>query len=105
MVVFGVMCLVIIILSAVLIFRKPEEVIITGKEQILKDSIALLQTNLDSSVSRETRLQKSYDSLMTLDPIIINRTRDKVQFILTDATPDELDSVIRTAWKTKSRYR
>lgn len=104
LIMFIAMILIIIGLSAVLIFRKPE-VVITGREQILQDSLTLLQQNLDSSHVRQERLQRGYDSLVAIEPKIITKTRDKVQFIFTDATPDDLDSIIRTNWKTKSRYR
>jgi hypothetical protein len=100
------MAAIIIVLLAIIIFRKPETIILpSDREKTLQDSLILLQRNLDSSHVRQDKLQQSYDSLLRLDPLIITKTRDKVHFILTDASPNELDSVIRTNWKTKSRYR
>ena len=96
---------IIIILLAIIFFRKPQVIEVIGKEQVLRDSISLLQRNLDSSHVRQDKLQKSFDSLLAIDPIIISKTRDKIKFIYSTATPDELDSIIRTNWKTKSRYR
>jgi cell envelope opacity-associated protein A len=97
--------LIIIVLSAILIFRKPQIIEISNQEQIYKDSVLLLQKNIELSHIRQDSLQKAYDSLLTIEPQVINRTREKVHYILTDATPTELDSIIRTSWKTKSRYR
>lgn len=100
------MGIVIIILIAHLIFREPKTIILpSDREKTLQDSLILLQQNLDSTHIRQTELQKSYDSLLRLEPQIITKTRDKVHFILTDADPNELDSIIRANWKTKSRYR
>lgn len=96
---------IIIILLAIIFFRKPQVIEVTGKEQVLRDSLILLQRNIDSSHVRQEKLQKSFDSLLAIDPIIISKTRDKIKFIYSTATPDELDSIIRTNWKTKSRYR
>jgi len=96
---------IIIILLAIIFFRKPQVIEVIGKEQVLRDSLILLQRNIDSSHVRQEKLQKSFDSLLAIDPIVISKTRDKIKFIYSTATPDELDSIIRTNWKTKSRYR
>jgi hypothetical protein len=74
-------------------------------EKILKDSLLILQKRIDSSRLVQDKLQKSYDSLKSIETPVIYRTRDKIKFILSDASPDELDSLIRTNWKYKSRYR
>lgn len=89
---------------AVIIFRRPT-VTTLGDDKVYKDSITVLQAKIDSSRVRQQKLEKSYDSLVSLDQPVIYRTRDKIQYILTNATPDELDSVIRSTWKTESRYR
>jgi hypothetical protein len=102
---YSVMILIIIILLAVIYFRKPDVTIQSDRERVLQDSIAVLQTKIDSSHARQDRLQRSFDSLVAIDPIVISKTRDKIKFIFSTATPDELDSIIRTTWKTKSRYR
>jgi len=102
---YSVLFLIIIVLSAILIFRKPEIIEVSNQEQIYKDSVLLLQKNIELSHIRQDSIQKAYDSLLNIDPQVINRTREKIHYILTDATPTELDNIIRTNWKTKSRYR
>lgn len=97
--------LIIIILIAVIIFRKPQVIVTSGKEKILKDSITLLHKKIDVIHLRQVRLQGQYDSLSALEPAINYRTHEKVTFILTDATPDQLDSTIKAHIKIKSRYR
>lgn len=89
----------------IIIFRKPEQIVVSGQDQILKDSISILQRDIDSSIMRQNKIQKAYDSILNIEPIIINKTHDKVHFIFSNATPDDLDSIIRANWKTKSRYR
>lgn len=102
---YSILILVIVILLAVIYFRKPDDVIQSDREKILKDSVALLQTRIDSSHVRQAKIQKAYDSLLSIEPTVISKTRDKIKFIYTVATPDDLDSIIRSNWKTKSRYR
>lgn len=102
---FGCLLLIIIILSAVIIFRKPTITVLTGREKQVLDSLTLLQSQVDSSKVREIKLQRDYDSLSALEPTIYTRTNDKTKFIFTDANPDQLDEIIRANWKTKSRYR
>ena len=100
-----VMIGIILILAAIIIFRKPTMTVITGREKQIVDSLALLQSQLDSSEIRVTNLQRGYDSLNSLEPGVIYRTHDKVKFIFSDATPDDLESIIRANWKTESRYK
>lgn len=102
---YSVLLVIIVILTCLLIFRKPVEIITTQKEQIYKDSITLLQDLNKQSIERQEKLQTAYDSLSAIEPKVINITRDKIKYIYTDATIDELDTLIRTNWKTKSRYR
>lgn len=100
------MGITIVILIAILVFREPKLIVLpSDREKTLQDSLIILQQNLDSTHARQVQLQHNYDSLLKLEPQIITKTRDKVHFILTDANPDELDSIIRANWKTKSRYR
>lgn len=99
------MLLIIIGLTVALFYKKPETIVKTNDEQRLRDSIALLQKQIDSSRVRQSRLQISYDSLLTVEPKVIYITREKIKFIFSDATPHQLDSIIRTKWKTRSRYR
>jgi hypothetical protein len=96
---------IIIILLAIIYFRKPQVIVESDREKVLEDSIAVLNTRIDSSHVRQAKIQKAYDSLLSIDPIVISKTRDKIKFIYSTNSPDELDSIIRTNWKTKSRYR
>ena len=78
--------------------------ITSGKEQLLEDSIALLTKTINKSEIHQHILEEQYDSLLNLDPKIIIRTNEKIKFIYSTATPSELDSIIRTNWKTNLRY-
>lgn len=100
-----VMIGIILILAAIIIFRKPTMTVITGREKQIVDSLSLLRAQLDSSEVHVSNLQRSYDSLSSLEPGIIYRTHDKIKFIFSDATPDDLESIIRANWKTESRYK
>ena len=100
---YGTLLIIILIMLAIIIFRKPQVSADPGHEKILKDSITLLESQIDISHTRQTRLQGQYDSLSALEQPIIYRTNEKIKFILTDATPDELDSTIKSL--IKSRYR
>jgi hypothetical protein len=99
------MLLIIIGLIAYIIYKKPETIIKSDTEQRLRDSISLLQKQIDSSRVRQSRLQVSYDSLLNVEPRVIYVTREKIKFIFGAASPSQLDSIIRTKWKTRSRYR
>jgi|Laugresu1bdmlbsd_1035121.scaffolds.fasta_scaffold43669_1 hypothetical protein len=77
----------------------------TGREKALRDSIAYLQKRIDSSHIRQEQLELAYDSVCRLEPQIKHKTREKIKFILTAATPDELDSIIRAAIKREIRYK
>lgn len=98
--------LVVLALLALFVFYKSGKkfVLFPDNEQTYRDSISALKAQIDSSKVRQEKLQKAYDSLSSVDPLIIYHTREKIKFILTDAGPNELDSIIRSAWKTKSRY-
>lgn len=102
--IFSALILIIIGLTVALFLKKTETIIKSDNEQRLRDSIALLQKQIDSSHVRQSRLQVSYDSLLTVEPKVIYITREKIKFIFSDATPHQLDSIIRTKWKTRSRY-
>lgn len=100
-------CLVglVLILFAIIIFRKPTVIVTSDREQVLQDSVKLLRSQRDSSLGRQAKIQNSFDSLMNLDPQIKYRTHEKIKFIFNTASPRDLDSIIRTNWKTSSRYR
>jgi hypothetical protein len=66
-----------------------------NREKTLRDSIAYLQKRIDSSHIRQQELELAYDSVCRLEPQIKYKTREKIKFILTTATPTELDSIIR----------
>ena len=102
-----IICLLFVIcaLLAVIIFRKPQVTDYNEQEKILKDSLVVLQNQINSSHVRQNKLEKAYDSLSSLEPTIIYKTRDKIKFIYSDATPNELDSIIRASWKAKPGFR
>lgn len=102
---YSILILIIVILLAVIYFHKPDNIIQSDRERVLKDSVTLLQTRIDSSHVRQAKIQKAYDSLLSIEPTVISKTRDKIKFIYLTSDPDVLDSVIRSTWKTKSRYR
>lgn len=95
---------IIIILLAIIYFRKPQVIVELGPKKVLEDSIAVLNARIDSSHVRQAKIQKAYDSLLSIDPVVISKTRDKIKFIYSTSSPDELDSIIRRTWKTKSKY-
>ena len=97
--------IVIIVLIAIIIFKKPDIVTLENNDKLYKDSIALLQKQISNSESKIKVYQTKYDSVCNLEPKIVYRTHEKINFIITTATPDELDSIIRATWKTKSRYQ
>lgn len=102
--IFVLICSVIGLLLFI-IFDKPSDKEPSKDEKILRDSLLILQRRIDSSRVVQNKLEKAYDSLKNIEAPIIYRTHDKIKFILSDASPDELDSIIRTNWKHKSRYR
>lgn len=77
---------------------------INSKEIRLQDSIIRLNREITMSHLKQVLLEKQYDSLLTLDPHVITRTNEKIKFIYSTATPDQLDSIIRTTWKTNLRH-
>lgn len=101
---FLISLMIILILSAIIIFRKPT-IIENSNDTAWKDSVTLLHKEIEKSHLRQIELQKAYDSLSSIEPHIITRTNDKIKFIYSTATPNDLDSIIRSNWKTNSRYR
>lgn len=104
MLAFSTALIIIMILGAIIIFRKPETIQLPPNEA-WKDSVTMLHKEIKLGHIRQNKLKKSYDSLSSLEPRIITRTHDKIKFIYSTATPDDLDSIIRSNWKTASRYR
>lgn len=94
----AVLVLVIIAQTAVIIFRKDIFVDTNDREEVLRDSIKVLQTRFDESLVRESKLESIIDSLNSLDAEVIIRNRDKIKFIYSTATPKQLDSIIRSNW-------
>lgn len=91
----------ILVLAGILILREPKQVIINDNEKILKDSIVLMQRQIDSSHVYQIKLQSSYDSLLNVEPQIRYKTNEKIKFIYSTASPAQLDSIIRANWKTQ----
>ena len=102
--VFIFLILIILILSGVIIFREKQPVIDVDHEKALRDSISMLSAQIDSSHVKQARLKAQIDSLSSLETTVITKTHEKIKFIYSTATPAALDSIIRSAWKTKSRY-
>jgi len=95
-----VLILLIVILAFVIIFRKPA--VIDGEnpqEQIWRDSLSLLQSQRDSSLAREAGIQARYDSLLTIDVKTIHHYHEKLIYVKS-ANIGQLDSVIRSSWRT-----
>jgi hypothetical protein len=94
------------VITIVIMYNKSQEAVVSfsSEEQRLLDSISILQKEIDASHIRQNKLQHGYDSMLNVEPIIINQTREKIKFIYTEATPSELDSIIRTKSKRKRRY-
>lgn len=74
------------------------------REKELRDSIHLLQSQVDSSHIRQAKLEAAYDSMLNIEPTIIYETREKIKFIYLEANATQLDSIIRTKSKRKRRY-
>lgn len=72
----------------------------SGYETILQDSIKSLNKQIELSNIVQIKLESEIDSLSHLDPQIIYRTKEKYKFIFSEATPNQLDSIIRSTWKT-----
>jgi hypothetical protein len=98
---FFLAIVIILVLAGVLILREPKQITNNDNEKVLRDSIALMQSQIDSSHVRQIKLQSSYDSLLNIEPEIRYRTNEKIKFIYSTATPSQLDSIIRTNWKTQ----
>lgn len=104
-IVFVVMIALILILLAIIIFRKPDVITVdNGHEKVLQDSLILMKNQVDSSHVRQTKIQNSYDSLLLIDPQVQYRTHEKIKIIYSTATPNQLDSIIRANWKTELRH-
>lgn len=97
----GILLTIIVFLGAVLIFKKNPETGVNDKERILRDSIAILQKDISLSQERQTKIQKDFDSLQSIDQQVIYRTREKIKFIFNTSDPSILDSLIRSNWRTK----
>lgn len=96
-----VLLTIILALAIYIIVKKPEVVYIFDREKQLMDSLALINSRLDSSQKRVAAIQAQYDSLSNIEQEVIYNTREKIKFIYTTATPSQLDSIIRSAWKPR----
>lgn len=102
---YAILVTIIIVLSSVVVFRNQELEAYKKGDKDLRDSISTLSVQIDSSHARQARLEAQIDILNHTEARVISKTHEKIQFIYSTATPDELDSLIRTNWKTQSRYR
>lgn len=96
--VIGSLLLLIFLLLVYIILKNPQLLYISDKEKELRDSIVLLRSNIDSSVVRQAKIQHQYDSLLLIEPGVIYSNHEKTKFIFNTASPDQLDSTIRSVW-------
>jgi hypothetical protein len=94
-------CTIILVLIVFIIFRPAATVISSDKEKQLRDSLVLLESNINTSLARQHQLQNQYDSLSAIGPGIIYRNHETTKFIFNTASPTQLDSIIRAAWSIK----
>lgn len=93
----GGLTLTVLILTAILIFRKPEIILPKFDEKVYRDSIAHLEKDIG-------RLHRQQDSLVQ-ENFIISTQKEQVKIIYREkykyirgATTHELDSIIRANW-------
>ena len=98
--------LIAIAITIVIMYSQQQSanVSFTSEEKRLRDSISVLQKEIEDSHIRQNKLQQAYDSMLNVEPKIIYETREKIKFVYTEATPSQLDSIIRTKSKRKHRY-
>jgi hypothetical protein len=101
---YFILVAIILTLSLIVLFRNNQVLDYMKTEKDLKDSISALSVEIDSSHARQARLERQLTGLSTIETQVIIKTHDKINFIYSNATPSELDSIIRSTWKTKSRY-
>ena len=96
-----ILLLIIVVQSAIIIFKKPGYKNTEIKDQYLKDSINVLQSKLNQSIVRESKLVKENDSLESIEQQVIYRTNERTKFIFSTTDPNILDSIIRSGWKPR----
>lgn len=102
---FLVACAIIFVLLLWIIFRKPTVVEgDSGREKVLKDSVALLTKQIDDEKAYTARSQHITDSLMKLPPVITIIYREQKKFTSV-ATINQLDSIIRVSSGLKPRIK
>lgn len=103
---FSGITIVAVILTVMIMYAQNENATVsfTSEEKRLRDSISILQKEIEASHIRQDKLQHDYDSMLHVEPQIIYETREKIKFVYTEASPSQLDSIIRTKSKRKHRY-
>lgn len=97
--------LIILILAGLYIFRKDVIIDYVGDpNKPLYDSIAKIQEEKVELKAAYDVIAKQYDSLLSKDVDIKIKYHDKIKFIYSDASISELDSIIRSRNKGKSRH-
>jgi len=96
--IIGTLLLLVFLLLLYIIVKNPKLIFIGDKEKELRDSIVLLRSNVDSSVVRQAKIQHQYDSLLLIEPGVIYSNHEKTKFIFNTASPDQLDSIIKSVW-------
>lgn len=100
----GIFCMFAVVFVVVYNYNTDIKIDTSEKEKALRDSIKLLQAQIDSSHTKQLKLQSAYDSMLNIEPEIIYKTREKIKFIYIEANATQLDSIIRTKAKRKRRY-
>ena len=87
--------LVILVFALHIIMKRPTPKPVISDVQKYKDSIAKLDSQINSQMKRITNYEKTIDSLNTLSPKIKIKYRDQ-KALVPSATVLQLDSIIRT---------
>lgn len=93
----GFMGLIIIILSIVIIFRKPVDTITPFNDKPFQDSIIFLLKDNENLHNYNDSLTHIYDSVTSLERSTTIRYYEKLIF-LKGASTDDLDNYIRHNW-------
>ena len=101
---YCILVTIILILSIIMVFKNQAIDAYKHDDKALRDSISAFYIQIDSSHARQARLEAQINSVNNKEIQVISKTHEKIQFIYSSATPDELDSLIRSNWKTQSRY-
>lgn len=97
------LCVIVILVVGYILVTTPEpqtEV----EDNAFQDSLLILKYKIEQSEKIVECLEKANDSLLNLESEIIYRYRDKIHFIYLEASPAQLDSIIRSKWDIQYGY-